>query len=93
MDSLKLAGCGSRFLHALGESLKHMFNQLEEYLITNSQGVKQGGPTSCPLFTFFINDTITAVNLSDNDHFLKDLHSLLSMDDTAILAESLWKVN
>jgi hypothetical protein len=38
MDSLKQVGCGSRFLHALGESLIHTFNQLEEYLITTSQG-------------------------------------------------------
>ncbi len=53
-----------------------------------SAGVRQGASTSCPLFTFFIQSTIDAIATSGPDGGLGNLHTLLLMDDTVILATS-----
>ena len=58
----------------------------EHFLAT--AGVRQGGLTSCSLFTFYINATIRELNKLGPDGFLGGLHSLLLMDDTVILATS-----
>jgi hypothetical protein len=58
LEKLKAAGCGSQFLCALAESLQNTTNKFEELLIIASQGVKQGAPTSCLLFMFFIDETV-----------------------------------
>jgi hypothetical protein len=44
--------------------------------------------TSCPLFVFFIEPTIDAISSLGPDNWLGDLHCLLLMDDTVILASS-----
>jgi hypothetical protein len=87
-DKLKCAGCGSRFLVALADSIRNTVYKFEDLLIHALQGVKQGGPTRCPLFTFFIDETIGVINEFGPDGFLDDLHTLLLMDDTAVLATS-----
>ena len=49
-----------------------------------TSGVRQGGCTSCPLFTFFIDCTIEALSTSGADGWLGDIHTLLLMDDTVL---------
>ena len=88
LEKLKCAGCGSQFLAALAESIRNTVYKFEDLFIHALQGVKQGGPTSCPLFTFFIDETIGVINEFGPDGFLGDLHTLLLMDDKAVLATS-----
>ncbi len=49
---------------------------------------QQGASTSWPLFTFFIESTIDAIATSGPDGLLGNLHTLLLMDGTVILATS-----
>ena len=53
-----------------------------------TSGVKQGGCTSCPLFTFYIDSTVDALHDMGPDGWLKHLHMVLFMDDTAVFATS-----
>ena len=53
-----------------------------------TSGVKQGGCTSCPLFTFYIDSTVDALHDMGPDGWLKCLHMVLFMDDTAVFATS-----
>ena len=52
------------------------------------RGAKQGAANSCALFTFYVNGTIQKLKEFGEDGFLGNLHSLLFMDDTVILATS-----
>jgi hypothetical protein len=51
-------------------------------------GVRQGGSLSCPLFTFYIDETINSINRAPADDWLQNCHCLLLMDNTALLATS-----
>ena len=53
-----------------------------------TSGVKQGGCTSCSIFTFYIDETVRAVKQYGQDGWLNDLHLLLFMDDTVVFATS-----
>ena len=53
-----------------------------------SAGVRQGASSSCPLFVFFIDATVEAVNSYGPDGWLGVLHTLLLMDDTVVFATS-----
>ena len=55
---------------------------------SQSIGVRQGGSLSCPLFTFYIDETIKAVNQAPDDGWLGKIHTLLLMDDTVIFSTS-----
>ncbi len=81
-------GCGNRFLQAIGSSMQRTTNVLGCETFDSSMGVRQGGATSCSLFTFYVNETIQILKSYGDDGFLKGLHSLLQMDDTVILATS-----
>ena len=81
-------GCGSKFLRAIGDSLWNSSGKIGSELFKTSAGVRQGGCTSCPLFTFFIEPTISAVKSLGPDGWLRDIHVLLLMDDTAVFATS-----
>lgn len=81
-------GCGSKYLKALQRSLNGSSCQIGDHVFTTSSGVKQGGSTSCGLFTFFIDPTIESVNSCGLDDWLGSLHTLLLMDDTVIFATS-----
>jgi len=59
-----------------------------EAMFRTSQGVKQGGSTSCRAFTAYIDPTIDAVNTYGTDDWLETLHTLLLMDDTVVFASS-----
>jgi hypothetical protein len=89
VNMLAKAGCGKVFLTALTRSLSNTMNSIGETIFQSVSGVRQGGPTSCSLFTFYvdiINNSL--VQKCRPDGFLKDLHSMMLMDDTAILATS-----
>lgn len=53
-----------------------------------SAGVRQGGSLSCPLFTFYIDSTIDAINATGPDDWLEFLHCLLLVDDTVVFAST-----
>ena len=57
--------------------------------IDTSSGVRQGAPTSCLLFTTYVDKMVKMIKESvRNDGFLGSLHVLLLMDDTVIMATS-----
>ena len=81
-------GCGSTFLQALAASMSQSSGIIGSEMFRTTAGVRQGASTSCPLFTFFIEETIKAVSSAGTDGWLGDTHILLLMDDTVILATS-----
>ena len=85
---LENRGCGLRFLRALRESLLFSTGIVGKETFKAKSGVRQGATTSCPLFTFFIDSTIDAVTSAGPDSWLGNLHCILFMDDTAVLASS-----
>lgn len=89
MDSL---GCGTIFLRAIQVAMEAT-GVIGTEKFETSAGVKQGGSSSCFLFTLYINATILAVKSTGSDEWLGNLHSLLMMDDTAIIATSWKKLN
>ena len=88
LDKLSTAGCGLRFLRAVTNTLNQTTGSIGGESFLASEGVRQGGLTSCPLFTFYINSTIRKLNELGPDGFLGNFHSLLLMDDTVIFATS-----
>jgi len=50
--------------------------------------VKQGGNTICNSFTSYIDPTIDPIKTYGPDGWLEDIHILLFVDDTVILASS-----
>jgi len=80
-------GCGSAFLGALQHSMTSS-GVIGNDIFSTSLGVKQGGSTSCNSFTAYIDPTIDAVKSSGPDSWLGDIHILLLMDDTVVLASS-----
>ncbi len=79
-------GCGNKFLQAIGKSMEHTHSVIGSEQFESTMGVRQGGSTSCSLFTFYINCTIESIRSYGRDGFLGGVHSLLLMDDTVILA-------
>ena len=89
MNSLKDLGCGKIMLAALVSMYKVSKSILGMAIITSVLGVKQGSPTSCFLFTLYVNKLIRMLKDScGQDGYLGWLHALLLMDDTVILATS-----
>ena len=55
--------------------------------MTAAIGVRQGSPTSCLLFTIFVNDLITMIKGGCGiDGFHRWLHIIVLMDDTVHLS-------
>ena len=88
LEKLAASGCGQRFLRAIANTLNRTVGTVGGASFLASAGVRQGGLTSCSLFTFYINSTIRKLNELGPDGFLGNLHSLLLMDDTVIFATS-----
>ena len=76
---------GNTFLEALNNSLTAT-GVIGDHAFPTSRGVKQGGSTSCKLFTAYIDPTIDAVKSFGPDDWLNDIHLLLLMDDTVVFA-------
>ena len=85
---LKETGCGRLLLRAIIMMYKGTQLLYENVTILTNTGVKQGSPSSGFLFTFFINPLIRLFKELGSDGFLQDLHCLLMMDDSVILATS-----
>ena len=81
-------GCGTKFLKAIQASYNGTCGQIGNDSFPCSAGVKQGAATSCPLFTAFIEPTIEAVKSFGNDGWLENVHIMLLMDDTVVVATS-----
>ena len=86
MRMLKQSGCGRLMLRAILLMYKVTKLIYQDTIIRTNTGVKQGSPSSGFLFTFFINPLVKMLKKVDNDGFLEDLHCLLMMDDSVILA-------
>lgn len=56
-------------------------------IVATSIGVRQGAPTSCVLFTLYVDELISMLKSRCRpDGYLQWLHCLLMMDDTVLLA-------
>ena len=89
LEALRDLGCGSVMLSALCSMYKVTFGAMGASLMRFVQGVRQGAPTSCFLFTMYANELIRRMKATcPDDDFLSKLHMLLLMDDTCILASS-----
>ena len=87
LEYLDSKGCGTTFLNAIKHSMKST-GIIGQDTFSTSLGVKQGGSTSCKLFTAYIDRTVDAVNSFGNDNWLENFHILLLMDDTVVFATS-----
>ena len=86
---LKELGCGKRMLHAIKEMYRNTKNVLRSAVIDTTLGVRQGAPTSCLLFVIYIDRMVKMLkDAIPVDSFLGNLHVLLLMDDTVIVATS-----
>ena len=85
---LKKLGCGRRFLRAVIAIYKNTINILNSERIRSTVGVKQGGPMSCLLFVIYLNVLALMLKALGNDSFLLDVHALMLMDDTVLLAST-----
>ena len=89
---LKNLGCGRRFLRAVISIYRNTVNILNSAHIQATIGVKQGGPMSCILFIIYLNVLAGMLKLLGNDSFLLDVHALMLMDDTVLLASTREKI-
>ena len=83
---LKALGCGIVMLNAIAIMYSNPQLALGSAVLSVSLGVRQGAPTSCFLFTLFVNPLIRILKTCAPDGFLVWLHCLMLMDDTIILA-------
>ena len=81
-------GCGNTFLQAIANSFRITGNLLGKEHFVSYGGVKQGTANSCALFTFYLNGTIRKLKEFGEDGFMGNLHYLLVMDHTVVLATS-----
>ena len=82
-------GCGAAMLYAIIAMYCVTRSILGCVIISATMGVRQGSPTSCFLFTIFVNVLIRKFKEQCcHDGFLQWLHCLMLMDDTVILATS-----
>ena len=89
IKTLKHLGCGMIMLYAIMSMYKVSYSVLGAAVITAAIGIRQGSPTSCFLFTCYVDRLIKMVKeRSGADGFLRWLHVLMLMDDTVILATS-----
>ena len=87
LTMLRDAGCGKRFLSAIASSLSCTLSRIGSREFQSTRGVRQGGPTSCGLFTFYVDCLIKAINNYGPDDWLK-ISCLMQMDDTLVFAAS-----
>lgn len=85
---LRKHGIGSQMLHAIESMYKRSWNSIGTSVAESKAGVRQGAPTSCFLFTFYVNELVKMLRNSGNDSYLGWVHSVMLMDDTAIMASS-----
>ena len=95
VEVLRSFGCGSHMLQAIKSSLQKTTSIIDNVSIDSKVGVRQGSPSSCFLFTAYVNPMIRMVKEYGEDGWLGLLHILLLMDDTIILSTTregaIWK--
>ena len=86
---LKSLGCGAVFLGAIAATYNTTQSLLGTAIITTMCGVRQGMPSSCPLFLAYVHNLIKMIKETfEPESFLGWLHILMLMDDTVLLATS-----
>ena len=89
IEVLRSLGCGSVMLRALQAMYACTRSVLRSATIDATAGVRQGAPSSCLLFTVYMDQLVRMLRRSvGSDGFLGTLHSLLLMDDIVLLATS-----
>ena len=88
MEELKKRGCGGKFLSAVQALYSSVSLTIGNDLIETSIGLKQGGTTSSSFFIIYLDSLVKKMSYIENDGFLEDLHLLLLMDDSVVLATS-----
>lgn len=89
ISRLKELGCGICMLCAIAVMYENSQLILGSAIISVTMGVKQGSPSSCFLFTLYVNPLIRMLKeRCAPDGFLGVLHCLLLMDDTVIFSTS-----
>ena len=84
---LQSYGCGKYMLHAIKSLYRISKSIIGGAIISANRGVPQGSPSSCLLFTLYVNKLITMIKQRcQPDGYLGWLHTLMLMDDTVILA-------
>ena len=82
-------GCGNTMLNALQAIYKTTKNVLNSAIILSKVGIKQGGSSSGLLFVQYMDVLAKMLKKAcPQDDYLKSLHSLMLMDDTALLGTS-----
>ena len=84
--SLIKYGCGYAMILAIATMYSNTSMVLGAAIISATLGVRQGSPTSCFLFTCYLNDLVRDMKQCPMDGFLRWIHCLLLMDDTVLLA-------
>ena len=80
-------GCGGMMVLAISSLYYDTRMVLGAAMITATVGVRQGSPTSCLLFTLYIDELVRDLHRKcPSDGFLKWISSLLLMDDTVLLS-------
>lgn len=87
--ALASLGCGYAMTTALAALYSDTRLVLGSVAIIATLGLRQGSPTSCFLFTLYLEKFVRRMKtVCGEDGFLKWLHCLLLMDDTVIFATS-----
>ena len=82
-------GCGHIMLRALQLMYRNTKNILKTAIINSKIGIKQGGSSSGLLFVLYMDVLAKMVReVCQQDDYLGSIHSLMLMDDTALLATS-----
>ena len=81
-------GCGNTYMKALLNTLHGSTGVIGKEQFRASSGVRQGGASSCPVSTFFIDPTIEAISSTGPDGWLEGVHCVLLMDDTVVFSTS-----
>ena len=86
---VKQMGCGMTMLMALVVMYQYKNSVIGTALVAATVRVRQGLPTSCILFVFYVNEMIRLIKQGcPLDGFLSWLHIVVMMDDTVLLATS-----
>ena len=87
IQTLCRLGCGYMMVLAISSLYSDTRMVLGAAVITATIGVRQGSPTSCLLFTLYIDELVKVLRQRcPNDGFLRWISCLLLMDDTILLS-------
>ena len=82
MRILRRLGCGYLMVTALSYLYSDTRMILGSAVVAATIGLRQGTPTSCLLFTIFLDEFVRDMKMLRNDGFLKWIHCFSLMDDT-----------